>query len=398
MTLSSKPQSTQSLPHELRGDTSPLRCDVLIVGAGPAGLFLAFELGLLGIQAHLVDSLSRVGGQAIELYGDKPIYDIPATLACTGQELTERLVQQCKPFNPQFHLDQLVQSIQALDDHFQVQTQVQTRTGNCFLAKCLVIAGGVGAFLHRPLIANGVEPFVKTQIHHGPFSRVKTQLSQFLSEEQAHLWVVGGTQEAVQDALSVYEWGQSLEHQTLQVTLIHRRETLEADEKTTQALHDALAHSQNNTPPCSLRFLHGQILHTHANPEDAMKLERVEWMDAKGVVHQSHCHAILVDLGLSPQLGPIAAWGLEMQKKQLPVNQEDYSTTTPGIFAIGDIITYPGKKKLILSGFHEATLAAYGIAKRVLMRDKIPFEYTSASALLQSRLGVLAPDNDTPSH
>ena len=385
-----KPQT----PIDLGDQTPSIECDVLIVGAGPAGLFLVFELGLLGIHAQVVDALPHAGGQAAELFGDKLIYDIPGTLACTGRELTERLLLQCKPFNPQFHLGQLVQTLDPQGDHFKVETDSGTR----FVARAVVLASGVGAFLHRPLLANGLAPFLKTHIHNGPLYTIKLNWKSSLTSNLAHVWVVGGTQESVDDALELYEWGKTLEHQKLQVTLIHRRETLDASETSTKALQAAIHHSANSLDPCTLRFVHGQILHAHAHPKDPKILERVEWIDSEGVSQQSHCEAIIVDLGLSPQLGPIATWGLEMQKKQLPVNQEDYATSTPGIFAIGDIITYPGKKKLIVSGFHEATLAAYGIAKRVLNKDKIPFEYTSASALLHSRLGLTEPVSGSKAH
>ncbi len=392
--MNSAQDQNPTLSDELEVQSPQIDCDVLIVGAGPAGLFLVFELGLLGIRAHVVDALPHAGGQAVELFGDKLIYDIPGTLACTGRELTQRLLQQCKPFAPQFHLGELVQTIESDGDHFKIETDACTR----FKTRAVGIASGVGAFLHRPLVANGLTPFLRKQINNGPFSSVKAQLQTTLSANPAHVWVVGGTQEAVNDALDVYEWGKTLEHQKLEVTLIHRRETLDANETSTKALQAAIHHSANNPGPCHLRFVHGQILHAHASPKDPSTLERVEWVDDQGVTQQSHCEAILVDLGLSPQLGPISSWGLEMQKKQLPVNQEDYRTAFPGIFAIGDIITYPGKKKLIVSGFHEATLAAYGIAKRVLNKEKIPFEYTTASALLQSRLGIKETNLEPKTH
>jgi len=389
--------SAQPNPNPLLnlGDQAPhIECDVLIVGAGPAGLFLVFELGLLGIHAHVVDSLPHVGGQAVELFGDKLIYDIPGTLACTGRELTDRLMLQCKPFSPQFHLGELVKTLEPQGSRFKVETHAGTR----FLTRAVALASGVGAFLHRPLVANGLEPFIDSHIHNGPINSIKTDWRSSLTSNFAHVWVVGGTQEAVDDALDLYRWGKTLEHQKLQVTLIHRRETLDASETSTKELQAAIHHSANNLDQCSLRFVHGQILHAHADSKDPLKLERLEWIDSQGVTQQSHCEAIVVDLGLSPQLGPISTWGLEMQKKQLPVNQEDYATSIPGIFAMGDIITYPGKKKLIVSGFHEATLAAYGIAKRVLGKEKIPFEYTTASALLHSRLGVTEADSEPKAH
>lgn len=361
---------------------------MLIVGAGPAGLFLAFELGLLGIHAHLVDALPHVGGQALELFGEKLIYDIPGTLACTGRELTERLLQQCKPFNPKFHLGHLVQSFKPQGEHFGVLTD----QGASFVARCVVIASGVGAFMHRPLVANGLSPFLKRQIQHGPLPSLKPFLMTQVGSQPLHLWVVGGTQEAVDDTLQAYEWAQSLDPQPIEITLVHRRETWDANETSTQALQAALKHSAaNDTARARLRFVHGQIVQAYSAPNDPEQLEQVQWIDANKELHNSPAQAILVDLGLTPQLGPIAHWGLEMHKKQLSVNTEDFATKTPGIFAIGDIITYPGKKKLLLCGFHEATLAAYGVAKRVLKKDKIPFEYTTASPLLHARLGLTPP-------
>ncbi|MEI6769237.1 MAG: FAD-dependent oxidoreductase, partial [Betaproteobacteria bacterium] len=220
------------------------------------------------------------------------------------------------------------------------------------------------------------------------------------------VWIVGGEEEALRNALQGFE-----AHTKLDITLIHRREHLDVDPKLREAFEAALAKSPSTQvsaqvsaqvsgqagsqetahltqQPSSLSFKHGQVVRLMGHAPDNSPLTSLQWVDAEGNMHEAEVDLVLVNLGLSPQLGPIAQWGAAMHKKQITVNTEDFSTAVPGLFAIGDIVTYPGKKKLILSGFHEAALASFGVAKWVLQKDRIPFEYTSASSLLQERLGV----------
>ena len=401
-------------PHALaiHQNTSTLQTDVLIVGAGPAGLFQVFELGLLGIKAHVIDPLPYAGGQCIELYADKAIYDIPALPVCTGRELIDRLLTQIKPFAPVFHFGEVVQSIDVKKDArgFTVQTQKGLR----FDTQAVVLANGVGAFLPRPLNAPEQAQYLGQQLFHGD---LRAALAQFKAlQVQDHkqgslrtkIWVVGGDDQAVHNALTGF-----LDFKHLDITLIHRRAHLDIEPEVLSRWHDALSESgasasqraaQGEEARSTLQFKHGQIVQLFQSLEDAQNepsgspqtphtspLKALKWVDETGDMHLSEVDMIVVNLGLSPQLGPIAEWGPQMHKKQITINPEDFSTSVPGLFAIGDVITYHGKKKLILSGFHEAALASFGIAKWVFQKDRIPFEYTSASALLQSRLGVKSP-------
>jgi len=375
------------------GTPPAIQTDALVVGAGPAGLFQVFELGLLGIHAHVIDPLHVAGGQCIELYPDKAIYDIPALPACTGQELTDRLLEQIKPFSPIFHFGELVQSIQAqeLERGFRVLTQ----NGLCFEAKSVILANGVGAFLPRALNAPEQADFLGKELYHGDLAGA---LDQFhlahpdSTEGPLRVWIVGGQEEAVLNAIQAVQ-----SHPNLEITVIHRREQLDVGPELLQAFEALLSpsapepsHERHGSPhaPNPMVFKHGQIVHLFAKDPSNPRLSTLQWIDAQGHTHTAEVDLLLVNLGLSPQLGPIAQWGAQMHRKQIAVNTEDFSTNVPGLFAIGDVITYPGKKKLILSGFHEAALASFGVAKWVLQKDRIPFEYTSASSLLQERLGV----------
>jgi thioredoxin reductase (NADPH) len=381
----------------------PIKTDVLIIGAGPVGLFQVFELGLLGLSAHLVDPLPRPGGQCTELYADKPIYDIPALPVCTGQELIERLLTQIKPFNAPFHGGQLVTQLEVLEadpDPKAPRFRVRTQSGLLFEVGAVVLACGVGAFLPRPLAAAGIEAWLQRGVFYGS---IQDQIPLALPHR---IWIVGGGEAAVSEALlSVDALSEALKNklpsasEPPEVTLIHRRESLDAPVELIERFRQALSPTPSrDAPQVRLRFLQGQITSflrpteddemATGHPERALGQMPIQWVDALANTHTDPADLVSVNLGLSPQLGPLGEWGLEMRKKQIPVNTEDFSTSLPGVFAVGDVNTYSGKKKLILSGFHEATLAAYGIAKWVWGTDKIPFEYTTASPRLQARLGV----------
>jgi len=340
---------------------SPIETDALVIGAGPVGLFQVFELGLQEIHAHMVDTLPYVGGQCMALYADKPIYDIPGLPHCTGRELITRLEQQASPFKPVFHLKQLIKSMQQrADKRWLVGTTDQT----AFLAKTVFIAAGVGAFTPRKLALPELDVFEGKQVFYTP--------RELPDMQGKHVVVVGGDDGALQSSLN------AVSLQASSVTLVHRRSTLDAEEVLLKAFHEAVAVEQ-------IQFITAQITHalTAEHQVTGLQLQGID-----GNIRQIPCDHILVQLGLSPQLGPLADWGLDMARKQLNVNTEDFSTSASGIFAVGDINTYPGKRKLIVSGFHEATLAAYGAAAYLRPGQKIPLEYTTASPRLHRLLGV----------
>ena len=341
--------------------TAPLSTDALVIGAGPVGLFQVFQLGLQEISAHVVDALPEVGGQCMALYPDKPIYDIPALPVCTGRELVERLKQQTAPFNPQFHLNQQVSGLQVEADG---RWLASTTSGQQLLCKTVFIAAGVGAFLPRRLALPEMQAFEGSQVfHHVPES---------LAVTNQHLVVVGSDDAAVQAVLD------SLINSPASITLVHRRATLDASEHLQAAFAQAC-----NTGQVRLQVGQVQGLQSLSG-----KLSTLQIATPEGSVLNQACDQLWVMLGLTPQLGPIADWGLDMAKKQLSVNTENFATNAPGIFAVGDINHYPGKRKLILSGFHEATLAAFGAAAYLNPGQKIPLEYTTASPRLHKLLGV----------
>jgi thioredoxin reductase (NADPH) len=346
---------------------APVQTDALIIGAGPVGLFQVFELGLLEIKAHVVDSLASAGGQCIELYPDKPIYDIPAVPVCTGRELTEALLKQIAPFGATFHLGQTVVQVERRDDGtFLVETSRAQR----FLARTIVVAAGVGAFEPRPLRLPPIEKFDGTQL----FYRVRNP-ADFGGK---HLVVAGGGDSALDWALNFAEPGP---HQASSVTLVHRRDGFRAAPASVAKMQALCAQGR-------MRLHIGQIT---GFEESGERLAALTVTDAEGSSRAVPLDALLVFYGLSPRLGPIAHWGLELERRQVVVNTETFETSVPGIFAVGDINTYPGKKKLILSGFHEAALAAFGAARYVFPDKAIRLQYTTTSPRLHKVLGVETP-------
>jgi thioredoxin reductase (NADPH) len=336
--------------------------DALVIGAGPVGLFQVFQLGLLEITCHVIDALPYPGGQCIELYPDKPIYDIPGTPRTTGRELTASLLEQIKPFHAPLHLDQLVSSIEKLADG---RFQVGTSKGLQFITKVIIIAAGVGAFQPKLLKIDGLEKFEGSQLfyHKQPPQGVAGQ----------HLLVVGGDDAALQCAINL-----ATANQTTRITLLHRRDVYQANPELIAkvlALHDAKA----------LQLMVGQVT---GIDEQAGKLTAAQVTGVDGQTQAVPIDKMLVYLGLSPKLGPMADWGLAMARKQVEVDTEKFATSVPGIFAVGDINTYPGKKKLILSGFHECALAAFGAADIVFPGKNPQLEYTTSSTRLHRLLGV----------
>jgi thioredoxin reductase (NADPH) len=341
----------------------PIETDAVIVGAGPVGLFQVFELGLLEIKAHVIDSLATVGGQCVELYPDKPIYDIPAVPICTGQELTDNLMKQIEPFEPTFHLGQEVSLVERRDDG---RFNLETSTGNRFITKTIFIAAGVGSFQPRTLKVEGIDAFDGTQM----FYRVKDP-AQFHGK---NLVICGGGDSAL-------DWALNLVGKAESVILIHRREDFRAAPASVAKMRELCDNYE-------MQMVVGQVTGFEQKDE---QMSEIKVTGADGVTRRLPLDHLLVFYGLSPKLGPIADWGLEIERKQLKVDTEKFETNVPGIFAVGDINTYPGKKKLILSGFHEAALAAFGAAPYIFPEKKIHMQYTTTSPKLHKILGVETP-------
>ena len=353
-----------------RSHDGPIETDAVIVGAGPVGLFQVFELGLLEIKAHIIDSLAYAGGQCIELYPDKPIYDIPAVPVCTGKELTDNLLKQIEPFGATFHLGQ---EVVALDKQADGRFLMATSKGTRFLTKTVFIAGGVGSFQPRMLKLEGLDKFLDTQL----FYRVRNP-AQFAGKD---LVIVGGGDSALDWALNFAQEGP---HQAGSVILVHRRDGFRAAPASVQKMK-ALCEQHK------MQFLVGQIT---GYEETGGKLTAVKVTGGDGVTRSVPLDVLMVFFGLSPKLGPIAEWGLQIERKQLVVDTEKFSTSEPGIFAVGDINTYPGKKKLILSGFHECALAAFGAMDYIFPEKKVFLQYTTTSPKLHKVLGVESPNFD----
>jgi thioredoxin reductase (NADPH) len=345
----------------------PIETDAVIVGAGPVGLFQVFELGLLEIKAHIVDSLAYPGGQCIELYPDKPIYDIPAVPVCTGKELTDNLLKQIEPFGATFHLGQEVSVLRKeADGRFYVETSKGTR----FLTKTVFIAGGVGSFQPRLLKVDGIDKFDGTQL----FYRVRNP-AQYAGK---NLVIVGGGDSALDWTLNFVQDGP---HKAESVILIHRRDGF-------RAAPASVAKMRELCEAFEMQFVVGQIT---GIDESEGRLAAIKVTGSDGITRVMPLDMLLVFFGLSPKLGPIAEWGLGLERKQIVVDTEKFQTNVPGIFAVGDINTYPGKKKLILSGFHEAALAAFGASPIVFPDKRVLLQYTTTSPKLHKVLGVESP-------
>lgn len=343
---------------------TPIDTDAVIIGAGPVGLFQVFELGLLEIKAHVIDSLPAVGGQCVELYPDKPIYDIPAVPVCTGQELTDNLLKQIEPFGPTFHLGQEVTLVERREDG---RFNVETSTGTRLITKTIFIAAGVGSFQPRTIKVDGIEQFDNTQL----FYRIKDPV-QFHGK---NLVICGGGDSALDWALNMVGKAES-------VVLLHRRDEFRAAPASVAKMKELCENFE-------MQLLIGQITGFETHEE---KLAGIKVTGPDGVTRRLPLDNLLVFFGLSPKLGPIAEWGLDIERKQLKVvSTEKFETNVPGIFAVGDINTYPGKKKLILSGFHEAALAAFGAAPYIFPDKKIHMQYTTTSPKLHKILGVESP-------
>lgn len=346
-------------PEPGRSPGEPIVAEAVIIGAGPCGLFQVFELGLLGISAHVVDSLAHPGGQCTELYPEKPIYDIPALPVCGAQELIDRLMEQIKPFKPRFHLGQEVTGFARREDgRFTVATAAGTR----FDAAAVVIAAGVGSFQPRRLGVEGSERFEGGAIQY----RVKDAAS----FEGKQIVIFGGGDSAL-------DWTLELASRVRSLTLVHRRAEFRAAPASVAKMRELVAAGRMR---CYEALPHSLLI------EDRT-LRGVNVRTPTGI-EPIEAEQLLVFFGLHPKLGPIAEWSLELEKKALKVDTEKFQTSLPGVFAVGDINTYPGKKKLILSGFHEAALAAFGIQHHLYPEKRQFLQYTTTSPVMHQRLGV----------
>jgi thioredoxin reductase (NADPH) len=341
-----------------------IETECVIVGAGPVGLFAVFELGLLGMKCEIVDSLAHPGGQCTELYPDKPIYDIPALPVCGAQELVDRLLEQIKPFHAGFHLGQEVVSLAKRESG---RFALSTSGGKAFDAGSVIIAGGLGSFQPRRLMIPEAQRLEGSSVHY----RVR-RAEDFHGKD---LLVAGGGDSAL-------DWVLELAGKARSLTLVHRRPEFRA-QPASVARMKALAASG------AIRHFEGTI---QALAVDGEALRGATILGRDKSTTQVTCDLILACFGLHPKLGPIADWGLALEKKALAVDTEKFQTSVPGIFAVGDINAYPGKKKLILSGFHEAALAAFGVQHYVYPEKRQFLQYTTTSPIMRERLGVAPPD------
>lgn len=337
-----------------------IQTDAVIIGAGPCGLFAVFELGLLDIKCHLVDILDRPGGQCAELYPEKPIYDIPALPVVSGQELTDRLMEQIAPFKPVFHFQQMAESLEKTPEG---KWRLTTDTGSVFEAPVIVIAAGGGSFVPKKPPIPGIEAYEGNSV----FYSVR-KMDQFKGKR---LVIAGGGDSAL-------DWTLNLQPLAESITLVHRRDEF-------RAAPDSVGKMRGLVAEGKMKFQTGQI--TGLKGANG-KLEAVTLRDNDKKEFDIECNGLLPFFGLTMKLGPIANFGLNLHENLIPVDTEKFETSTPGIFAVGDINTYPGKLKLILSGFHEAALMSRQAFRIIHPDARLKFEYTTSSSSLQEKLGV----------
>jgi thioredoxin reductase (NADPH) len=340
--------------------SEPIKTDVLIIGAGPCGLFAVFELGLLDMKAHLVDILDKPGGQCAELYPEKPIYDIPAIPMITGDGLTRALLEQIKPFGPTFHFGEMVQTIEKIGDPL---FRVTTDQGKVFEVKVVVVAAGGGSFQPKRPPIPGIEAYEEMSVHYAV-----RKMDDFRGKR---LLIAGGGDSAL-------DWTLNLAPIASHLTLLHRRQEFRAAPDSVNKMMALVGEGK-------IDFVVGQVT----------SLEGADGQVSAAIVKRNDgsqfkiaCDAILPFFGLTMKLGPVANWGLALKDDLIEVNTESFETSVPGIFAIGDINTYPGKLKLILCGFHEGALMAQKAHRYVFPDKKLTFQYTTSSTSLQKKLGV----------
>jgi thioredoxin reductase (NADPH) len=340
--------------------SDPIKTDVLIIGAGPVGLFAVFELGLLDIKAHLVDILDKVGGQCAELYPEKPIYDIPAIPKISAQGLVDQLMEQIKPFGPTFHLNEMVESIERIGEP---GFRVKTDNGKLFECKIIVIAAGGGSFQPKRPPMPGIEAYEGTSVHYAV-----RKMDAFRGKK---ILIVGGGDSAL-------DWTLNLSQIAKHLTLLHRRSEF-------RAAPDSVNKMTALVKEGKIDFVQGQV--SGLEGADG-QLSAVNVKGNDGSTFHIACDAMLPFFGLTMKLGPVANWGIQLNEDLIPVSTETFETSEPGIFAIGDINTYPGKLKLILSGFHEVALMSQKAHRYVYPDKKLTFQYTTSSSSLQKKLGV----------
>ena len=340
--------------------TDTINTDALVIGAGPCGIFQVFELGLLGVKCHVLDSLAVAGGQCAELYPDKPIYDIPGIPVCSGEELVEALLTQIEPFDTTFHLGEEVTELSPQDDGTFV---VKTAKDKTFHTKTVFVAGGVGSFQPRKVRLDGLDAFEDTNMYY----RVRNP-EQFADKD---IVILGGGDSAL-------DWTLALAGKAKSLTLVHRRPEYRGAPASVEQMRGLCSAGK-------VREMEGKI---SGFADDGGRLTSVTITAASGENIELPVDALMVFFGLAPKLGPIAEWGLDLNRKTVNVDTEKFETNIPGIFAIGDINFYPGKKKLILSGFHEAALAAFAAKALIEPGKKVHLQYTTTSPIMHKRLGV----------
>ena len=339
-----------------------IKTDALIIGAGPVGLFAVHQLGIIGLKAEVVDNLDKIGGQCIELYPDKPIYDIPAIPECTGESLTKSLLEQIKPFKPNFHLNERVQAISKEKDNWKVTTS----KNKIFVTPCVIIAGGVGSFEPRKFLIKGAEKFENKSV----FYSVKDK-NYFKNKK---VCIFGGGDSALDWAIELSKISE--------VVLVHRRNEFRGAKHSADLVYKLEKEGKLKIKtPFQINTIEGE-----------KNVSEITIKSEDGKIEKIKTDYVLGFFGLIMKLGPIAEWGLNLDKKTIPVNTENFQTNKKGIFAIGDICSYPGKLKLILSGFHEGALAARACFKIARPKETYRFEYTTTSKSMQERLGVKKSD------
>tara|TARA_B100001123_G_C15203719_1_gene984406 strand:- start:232 stop:1254 length:1023 start_codon:yes stop_codon:yes gene_type:complete len=339
-----------------------IKTDVLVIGAGPVGLFVVHQLGIIGLKAEIVDNLDKVGGQCIELYPDKPIYDIPAIPECTGESLTKNLLEQIKPFKNNFHLNERVEEISKEEKNWKITTN----KNKTFIAPNVIIAGGVGSFEPRKFSVKEAEAFENK----GIFYSVKDK--NFFKNKK--VCIFGGGDSALDWAIELSKFAD--------ITLVHRRNEFRGAEHSTQIVKKLEQNKKLKIKtPFSIQSIKGKD-----------KIDAITIKSEDGKIEEIKTDFVLGFFGLIMKLGPIAEWGLNLDKKTIPVNTENFQTNKEGIFAIGDICSYPGKLKLILSGFHEGALAARACFKLARPNEKYRFEFTTTSKNIQEKLGIKKSD------
>lgn len=340
--------------------TEPIKTDVLIIGAGPCGLFAVFELGLLDMKAHVVDILDKIGGQCAELYPEKPIYDIPGIPIVTGQGLTDALMEQIKPFSPTFHLGEMITTLEKIGDPL---FRVGTDAGKVFEAKVVVIAAGGGSFQPKRPPVPGIEAYEGKSVHYAV-----RKMEDFRGKD---ILIVGGGDSAL-------DWTLNLHPLARRITLLHRRDDFRAAPHSVEQMRALVRDGKMDLRLGQVTSLAGE----------SGKLTGVTVKGTDNASFDIACDTMLPFFGLTMKLGPVAEWGLNLESNLVPVDTEKFETSTPGIFAIGDINTYPGKLKLILSGFHEGALMAQKAHRYVYPDKRLVFQYTTSSTSLQRKLGV----------